>query len=64
MGSEPLDKNKKLYQCQNNGFLKKFTKIDGFEGPSLKIDGFGQTHWTHADGTTVLQYLNSFGLFF
>ena len=25
-------------------------KIDGFENPSVKIDGFGRTHQTHADG--------------
>ena len=25
-----------------------FSKIDVFENPSLKIDGFGRTHQTHA----------------
>ena len=24
-------------------------KTDGFENPSLKIDGFGRTHRTHGD---------------
>ena len=25
-------------------------KIDGFKNPPVKIDGFGRTHQTHADG--------------
>ena len=29
-------------------------KFDGFENPSKKIDGFGRTHRTHADGATDL----------
>ena len=31
-----------------------FRKFDGFENPSQKIDGFGRTHRTHADGATVV----------
>ena len=33
-------------------FSPSIAKIDGFENPSQKIDGFGQTNRTHADGTT------------
>ena len=32
-------------------FIDSFSKIDGFENPLLKIDGFGRTHRTHANGT-------------
>jgi len=28
-------------------------KTDGFENPPVKIDGFGRTHRTHADGAPV-----------
>ena len=28
-------------------------KIDGFENLPVKIDGFGRTHRTHADGAPV-----------
>ena len=29
-----------------------FPKLDGFENPYQKINGFGRTHQTHADGAT------------
>ena len=32
-------------------------KNDGFENPSLKIDGFGQTQWTHADEAPVIMIM-------
>ena len=32
--------------------MLNFTKIDWFEDPSQKFDGFGQTHQTHANATT------------
>ena len=30
-------------------FYSISSKIDGFENPGLKIDGFGRSHRTHAD---------------
>ena len=33
-----------------NGFNCKTLKIDGFETPLLNINGFDQTHRTHAKG--------------
>ena len=32
-------------------------KIDGYENPSLKIDGFGRTYWTHADEAPVIMIM-------
>ena len=34
-------------------FPRFFSKIDGFENPLLKIDGFHGTHGTHANDATV-----------
>ena len=34
-------------------FPRFFIKIDGFENPLLEIDGFGQTHRTHANAAPV-----------
>ena len=36
-------------QCQNMSFYWIYSNIDGFKNLSLKIDGFGRTHRTHAD---------------
>ena len=33
-------------------------KLDGFKNHSLKIDGFGRTHRTHAPGATVNIFWN------
>ena len=33
-------------------FWTSIQKIDGFENPSPRNDGFGRTHRTHADGAT------------
>ena len=35
--------------CQTMSFNWTSSKIDRFENLSLKIDGFGRTHWTHND---------------
>ena len=39
-------------QFQNASFYRILSKIDGFENPSLKIDGFGQICWTNANKAT------------
>ena len=43
--------------AQMGSFIPSFycqtQKIDGFENLFLKIDGFGQTHRTHANDATV-----------
>ena len=36
-----------------------FTKIDGFENPPLKIDGFGRAHRIHANGATDCYILSA-----
>ena len=36
-------------QCQNISLYWISSKIDGLENSSIRIDGFGRTHWTHAD---------------
>ena len=41
-----------------DGFF--ISKIDGLENPSLKIDGFGRTHRTHADDTPELEQRPSY----
>ena len=47
-------------QCQNMSFYWISSKIDGFENHSLKIDGFGRTHRTHADEAPECQLSNMF----
>ena len=38
--------------CLSTALAEKLKKIDGFENLSLKIDGFGRTHRTHANDAT------------
>ena len=40
------------WSAKISSFYWIFPKIDGFENPPLEIDGFGQTHRTHAKGAT------------
>ena len=44
-----LDKGKISIYIETTVFLLNLPKIGGFEDPSIKIDGLGQTHQSHAD---------------
>ena len=57
-GFEPFIERRKLpnFSVKTPNFylvVLNFPKIDGFENPPLTIDGFGQTHRTHANHATV-----------
>ena len=47
--------NLSAIQCQNMSFYWISSKIDGFKNHSLKIDGFGRTHRTHAGKAPALK---------
>ena len=58
MGSKPFWKIENYLilsaiQRQNISFYWISSKIDGFENPSLKIDGFSRTHRTPANAAPV-----------
>ena len=47
-----------LQTCKCNRICVYCSKIDGFENPSLEIDGFGRTHRTRPNDITVLELVN------
>ena len=62
MGSKPFDEiDNYLILVPFSVKMRVSSKKDGFENPSLKIDGFGRTHRTHADETPEVHSANCGG---